>query len=189
MYNIDYSYVKKGIYFYSIFLFSGIFLLVLPYELKYNFGEDNNFILKIILPLFSMLFLFLGGINIIKTCKRIKRIKKLNNVGKLYKNIPYHLEDTGGKIGNNVIVKPVIEFICDNGIRKVLAGDARFDFKINDNDGFIDMIIDLDDMTNYFMDYEINRIGGNREDDYYKHADGKVSNISIESSINPEDPM
>lgn len=39
--------------------------------------------------------------------------------------------------------------------------------KIYDKDGYVDMIIDKEDPKNNIIELEINRIGGNRKEDYY----------------------
>ena len=58
-----------------------------------------------------------------------------------------------------------IEYITDKGekitLTKVLNG------KTYDKDGYVDMIIDKEDPKNNIIELEINRIGGNRKEDYY----------------------
>lgn len=117
--------------------------------------------------LFPMVFIVLGLVNIIKINKRIKLIYELNQKGKLVKNLPYHLENTGMVINDVPIQRPVVEYTLASGSNITLHGDPRHDRKWTDEDGMVDLVIDESNPNNYFIDFEINRLSGNLPSDYY----------------------
>lgn len=97
----------------------------------------------------------------------IKKIKELNKYGKLVKNLPYRLEKTGMSSNNIPIQRIVIDYILPNGETITLYGDARHDNKLCDDDGKVDLLIDENNLDNYYIDFEINRLSGNLPEDYY----------------------
>lgn len=118
--------------------------------------------------LFPLIFFLIGLFGILSKNKRIKVILDLNNKGKLVKNLPYRLERTGTVVNNRPVLRPVIDYKLPNGSLVTLYGDGRFDFKESDEDGKVDLLIDEQNPSNYYIDFEINRLSGNREEDYFK---------------------
>lgn len=242
MYDIDTSNVKKGIKFFLMFLFAGVFLLgillailimniinyksldseIVPNHIEINTYKDsdgdtmyspiyyynirgkeykcssqggssimpstknrkvyfdsknptrcmtdysrgNN---KLILLFLLLPIVFIGTAvyNIIKVNKRIKLINDLNTTGKLVKNLPYRLENTGMSVNGIQIQKPVVDYTLPSGTTITLQGDPRHDKKVADKDGMVDLVIDEANPNNYFIDFEINRLSGNLPTDYY----------------------
>lgn len=138
---------------------------------EYSKSGNKIFLIFLVLPI---AFITLGIINIKKVNKRIKTINELNKTGKLVKNLPYRLEDSNFKVNNVTIQKPVIDYTLPNGVTVTLHGDTRFDRKVFDADGMVDLVIDENHPENYFLDFEINRLTGNLPTDYYK---GNINNI------------
>lgn len=130
--------------------------------------EENkiNYILLlfVILPLGAIVS---SIINFRKINKRLDVIKRLNQTGKLVKNLPYHLVDTGIIVNNRNIKKIVVDYTLPSGSIVKLSSDFRYDNKTSDSDGLVDLVIDEKDCSNYFIDFEINRITGNLKEDYY----------------------
>ncbi len=116
------------------------------------------------------IFIPIAIVNIIGINKRIKEIQELNIKGKLIKNLPYRLEDTNVSINEIPLKRIVVDYKLPNGEIKTLYGDTRHDGKLQDEDGMVDVLIDEYNPDNYFIDYEINRLSGNREEDYYKET-------------------
>lgn len=137
---------------------------------EYSKSGNKIFLIFLVLPI---AFITLGIINIKKVNKRIKTINELNKAGKLVKNLPYRLEDSNFKVNNVTIQKPVIDYTLPNGVTVTLHGDTRFDRKVFDADGMVDLVIDESHPENYFIDFEINRLTGNLPTDYYK---GTINN-------------
>ena len=69
----------------------------------------------------------------------------------------------------------------ENGVTITLHGDTRFDRKVFDADGMADLVIDESHPENYFIDFEINRLTGNLQGDYYK---GNVNNVTNTNQSN-----
>ena len=126
--------------------------------------SDNKFLLFMVIPISSIV---IAVVNIMKANKRIKEILKLNQTGKLIKNLPYRLEDTGTVINGVEIQRPVVEYVLPSGDRKTF-----------DSDGMVDLLIDENNPENYFIDFEINRINGNLPQDYYQQNSQSISDNS-----------
>ena len=137
-----------------------------PKDCMTEYSKKNNKMFFIILA-FSLILLIIGLINIMKINKRIRIIDVLNQKGKLVKNLPYQLENTGVVINDVPIQRPVVEYTLDSGSTITLHGDPRHDRKWSDEDGMVDLVIDESNPNNYFIDFEINRLSGNLPSDYY----------------------
>ena len=137
---------------------------------EYSKNSNNLLLIGVLLPIIFVIF---GVINIHKVNKRLKTIIDLNMNGKLIKNLPYHMEDTGMVLNNVKIFKPVVEYTLPSGSTIILQGDARHDGKVFDDDGLMDLLIDENNPSNYFIDFEINRLSGNLPTDYYN---GNINN-------------
>lgn len=131
---------------------------------KYEIANKNVYIFFIIAFCVPVIIFV---IEILKIMKRVKVIKKLNKTGKLVKNIPYTLQETGASTYKGTIYKPVINYVLSNGITVKLYGDSRYDYKVSDEDGMVDLVIDENNPDIYFIDFEINRLTGNLPSDYY----------------------
>lgn len=130
----------------------------------YSRGNNKWILLFLLLPI---VFIGTAVYNIIKVNKRIKLINELNTTGKLVKNLPYRLENTGMSINGVQIQRPVVDYTLPSGTTITLQGDPRHDKKVADKDGMVDLIIDEANPNNYFIDFEINRLSGNLPTDYY----------------------
>lgn len=130
----------------------------------YSRGNNKWILLFLLLPI---VFIGTAVYNIIKVNKRIKLINNLNTTGKLVKNLPYRLENTGMSFNGIQIKKPVVDYTLPSGTTITLQGDPRHDKKVADKDGMVDLIIDEANPNNYFIDFEINRLSGNLPTDYY----------------------
>ena len=130
----------------------------------YSRGNNKWILLFLLLPI---VFISVAVYNIIKVNKRIKLINELNTTGKLVKNLPYRLENTGMSVNGVQIQRPVVDYTLPSGTTITLQGDPRHDKKVADKDGMVDLIIDEANPNNYFIDFEINRLSGNLPTDYY----------------------
>ena len=105
---------------------------------------------------------------IVKSKEALKRIAILNKSGKLVKNIPYKIEDTNTTVNGVQGIRIVIDYALPNGSMVTLKGDPRYDGMTSDADGMVDLVIDENNPDIHFIDFEINRISGNRPEDYFK---------------------
>jgi len=132
---------------------------------EYSKSSNNILLFVLILPI---LFIVIAVINILKINKRVKKILELNQKGKLVKNLPYRLENTGTVINGVPIQRPVIDYTLSSGTTVTLYGDPRSDKKLYDEDGVVDLLIDESNPDYYYIDFEINRLSGNLPQDYFQ---------------------
>lgn len=120
-----------------------------------EYDNNTSFItyLVLIIPIVSII---LAISNFIKTNKRVKKIKYLAEHGTLYKGLRYRLEPTGMQVNNRDILAPVIDFTLPNGSILRIKGDPIMNGKMADQDGLMDLLIDLNDPNNNYVDFEIN---------------------------------
>lgn len=109
--------------------------------------------LSILLPI---IFIYVGVKGLVKISDRLKKIKKLTQNGKLIKGLPYTMESTGMEMGGRAIMAPTVKYTLANGTILNLRGDPRFDHKQIDTDGLVDLVIDENDLNNYYIDFDIN---------------------------------
>ncbi len=145
-----------------------------PSRCMSEYSESNITLLSLIM-IAPALFGIVGIVLLTKVNKRIKSIKELNERGKLVKNLPYTLENTGTIINGVAIQRPVVSYKLPTGIMVSLYGEPRYDQKTSDDDGMVDILIDENNPDNYFVDFEINRLSGNRPSDYYEKPDNDSS--------------
>lgn len=138
-----------------------------PSDCMTQYSKSGNYIMLLFLFL-PIIFILIAVINIRKVNKRVKLILELNQKGKLIKNLPYRLENTGMIVNNVPIQRPVVDYMLSSGATITLYGDARHDKKHFDADGMVDLLIDENNMDNYYIDFEINRLSGNLPQDYYQ---------------------
>ena len=124
--------------------------------------------------LIPCVFIMVGTFLLLSTNKHIKTVLNLNQTGKLVKGLPYHLEDSNIEINGRRLQQPVVDYNL-NGSMLTLKGDPRYDYKDSDEDGKVDLLIDEQDPKNYFIDFEINRLSGNRSEDYYVDPNAPAS--------------
>lgn len=147
--------------------------------------KNNN---KMYVALFIPgIFVIIGLIGILKINKRVKAIKELNKKGKLIKNLHYELVDSNMSVNNITIKRPMVMYKLSTGVEIPLYGDPRHDKKHFDKDGLVDLVIDENNPTNYFIDFEINRLGGNLPSDYYVEPKKEVEEKIEDSYITNND--
>ena len=133
--------------------------------------QDSKFFNYIILIflIIPIIFIWIGVVNIRKINKRVKAILELNYTGKLIKNLPYRLENTNMTVNDVPIKRPVVDYTLSSGTHVTLYGDARHDGKQWDEDGMVDLLIDETNPDNYYIDFEINYLSGDYEQQYSEH--------------------
>jgi hypothetical protein len=77
-----------------------------------------------------------------KINKKIKALKELNMRGKLIKGLTYRLVDSHISINDVPLKVLVVDYTLPNGNKIELKGDSRFDRKLRDEDGLVDLLID-----------------------------------------------
>ena len=87
--------------------------------------------------------------------KTLDKCDYLERNGTLYKNLPYKMESTNMKFNKIPILRIVVDFKLPNGSVTVLKGNPRHDGRTGDEDSTIDVLIDLNNTDNYFVDFNI----------------------------------
>lgn len=148
-----------------------------PSDCMTEYSNTANYILLAFLIL-PITFIVFSVIYIRKISKRVRKVQELNQKGKLIKNLPYHLENTGMFVNGVSILRPVVDYLLPSGITIPLYGDPRHDGKVFDADGMVDLVIDENNPDNYFIDFNINRLTGNLPTDYFNTNSNLIQNNS-----------
>lgn len=119
---------------------------------QYDSKSSNMFFIFSFIPL---IFVIIGIVMMLKVRKKINRIKYLSQNGTLIKNLPYTLENTNISVNGRNLQAIAVNYTLPNGTTVHLVGEARYDYKTSDEDQLVDLLIDLNDPTNYFIDFNI----------------------------------
>lgn len=109
----------------------------------------------ILVVLFLSIFPTVGINGIINVKKRIVKVKELAKNGTLTKGIAYRLVGTGTKVNGRRIMALQIDYTLPSGKVITLTSDPRYDMKNSDEDGLVDLLIDMDNPDNYYIDFNI----------------------------------
>lgn len=195
MYDINLNIIKKGNKSYSIAIVFGVLFYLAAFSIMYlnrndptkvNFSTLDiytfEFVLIMLIPTLSII---VGISKIVANHKRLIVVEKLNKSGKLVKKLPYRIISSRNKINDNDIKQFVIDYTLPNGNRVELKSDPMFFGKLSDYDGCVDLVIDENNPKNYFIDLEINRLSGNRAEDYYNENKNlaDISNATQDSYL------
>ena len=178
MYDMKFDELRKGRISYLTSFILGlvvlIFILVPFFQVFFSDNVERAFkdfmandfpkLIAVFLYILASV-IFYGGMYYLKT-KKYLRAKKLNETGKLIKNVPYKLASSDTIKNGHMVMYPVVEYKTSNGEVLTLIGEPRYDLKDRDADGYIDIVIDEKDPKKCFMDFEINRLSGNLDSDY-----------------------
>ncbi len=104
----------------------------------------------------GILLLAVGLSNKKKFQKDIARINKLSKHGLLVKGMPYKVIDTGEFVLNKHYKCIEVNFKNSAGVEIPLYSETKYDIeeKMATNNT-VDLLIDKDDYSNYYIDYEI----------------------------------
>ena len=87
--------------------------------------------------------------------RSIKRIEKLAKTGILVKGMPYKLVNTGTMVMGRYYKCMEVKFKNSAGIEIPLYSETKYNDEEMKNDKTADLLIDPDDYSNYFIDFEI----------------------------------
>lgn len=111
----------------------------------------------VLISLFPLLFLGVGIYEIMRVNKRVKKAKYLAEHGTLFQGIPYTMEPSGYVINGRTLMTITIDYTLPNGTTLHLIGPPRHDNMTSDADRLVDLLIDLNDPDNYYIDFAITR--------------------------------
>ncbi len=123
-------------YFGLIFIIFSLFVLITPIKMIYTIGkaakDESN------------------GIN-----KDITKIKKLSQHGMLIKNLPYELVLDKKSNYYHPVYRIKVLYEIEKGRTLSLLSEPKYLTTLGREDGLVDLLIDPDDYSNYFIDFEI----------------------------------
>lgn len=109
----------------------------------------------IIMPLIMGFIVMCTCINLkIQTKKNIKRVEKLCKTGTLVKGLKYKLVNTGTMVAGHYYKCIEVKYKNANGVEIPIYSETKYDAD-KSKDETVDLLIDPDDYSNYFIDYEI----------------------------------
>lgn len=148
-YQIKTSNLKRSNFLGILFAFIGGIFTLMGLVMAFLMG------FLILFSLFGLIFLVIGLWLIKMNNDKVKKVERLAFTGVLIKNLNYELKKTG----NEVMGVPVyaIEVIYENetGVKIPLRSEPKYDGVLSRNDGTVDLLIDPNDISNYFIDFEI----------------------------------
>lgn len=139
-----------------------------PKVCKTRFKEP---FLNVVSMSYSFMIIFMTLIciyDMVFIINEIKRVKKLSKNAKLVKRIPYRKKVFFGYRSSSKYL--IIDYTLPNGNTIELEKNISiFSFAKTQKYNYVDLLIDENNTKNYYIDFEINRISGNLDSDYYNN--------------------
>ena len=160
MYDIVPSKAFKGLKYLMIFPLT--FPIILKLFIEAIKIKEIVVILVMFLFIAVYIYMFYYHINIM--FKKYKKLKYLNENGKLVKCLVYKItsqDDHQGILTQKINITYVSK---EHGELKLVGYRNNEE---HESDGYADIIIDEKNPKNYIIKFEINRKEGNRKEDYY----------------------
>ncbi len=129
-----------------------------------DFDGLENYIVPVIFIGFAILCIFpivslffKNSRKIISSSnKDIKRVKYLSKHGMLIKNLKYKIKPVNDHIqGNRTIYRIQIIYEIEKGKTMNFESEPKYLSALGRDDGTVDLLIDPNDYSNYFIDFEI----------------------------------
>ena len=143
-YKINLEYYKKKIIVSRI-----VILIFITMMLAILFGDSNSPVILFVLPLFGITIFQINAIRKLKAKKKVA--EKLAKYGILVKNIPYQVYT------NSQFEKCLkVSYKNSAGVEIPLISEPKHNLKEKmKKDDTADLLIDPEDYSNYFIDFEI----------------------------------
>lgn len=121
--------------------------------IKATLGVLFEFFPFILIGLIIIIFLVSSILNV---NKKIKGLEKLKHNGLLIKNLKFDCVQDKTKIFSKEPIYALrVIYKNANGIAIPLTSETKYNKKITKKDKTVDLLIDIDDITNYHIDFEI----------------------------------
>lgn len=140
-----------------------------PNECLTDYEKNNSRWLLLIL-LFPVIFITIGGVILLKNIKKTKIMKQLATNGILVKGIPYELVYTNITVNGRSIQAISINYKFPDGSVRNLKGLPLYKINMHNYDsGLCDLLYDPSNYDNYYIDFEIGLTGvGTPHVEHYK---------------------
>ena len=106
---------------------------------------------------FAGVFFAIGFGGAKKAFKRLKDLKKLRISGTLVRDLPYELVPSNTYVNGVNIPRIKVKYTLPNG-KELTLKSAPLMYGANDEDGDVDLLIDLDNPSNYYIAFSIAKI-------------------------------
>ena len=160
MYKIDRTNLKKERNFKIKFALTGLmffgvitFFIILDMLSGKSNGNPITGLFLIFLTCAPLIWVGRDGVK--KYKEKMAKYDYLEQHGKLERGLKYSLQRSGMAVMGRPIMKIVVDYKLTSGSIVQLSGDGRFDHRIADWDGLVDLLIDPYDPTNYYLDFHI----------------------------------
>ena len=160
--NLDsyYHEIKKA----KIFKFIGYFFAILTvflilYSIGYNF-DKGIMLITLTMDAFylgmAVFFIKIGSSQEKDIKQDIKKAEKLSKTGMLIKNLDYEILYIGVQAN---VTKPVYQikvvYVNQTGVKVPFISNAKYDSIPTSSTGTADLLVDPNDFSNYYIDFEI----------------------------------
>ena len=156
-YKINTENFKKSLKIANIFVIIGLVLIIQPilFTLPFLFLGFTDALMFIPFEGTIGLIMFLIAYSNKKKLKKsLKRALKLAKTGMLVKGMKYKEINTGTMVAGKYYKCIEVKFTNSAGVEIPLYSETKYDAEIK-NPETVDLLIDPDDYSNYFIDYEI----------------------------------
>ena len=170
MYDINTKETKNNLKICVFYIFILIFFILIIFVslLSENIGHTTEATVLVSIIVIGFVAVFIKIIiDLIGIIKILNIIKRLQKRGKLFKNVPFCVD-----FKNNHFV--TVTFRLSNGNIESFTRKFLFYDKKIDSERFIDILLDENNIRDYYIDFNINRIGGNLKEDYYIEDDNDM---------------
>ena len=157
-YKLDMSNLKKSKKTATIFIWVGIAIIVFSilFGIPFIFFGIDYVIFGIVPGAFIGILMIIIALSNRRNINRsIKRINKLVKTGILVKGMPYKLIDTGTMVMGHYYKCMEVKYKNSAGIEIPLYSETKYNDEEKKYDKTADLLIDPDDYSNYFIDFEI----------------------------------
>lgn len=147
----------------TIFLSISVVTLLTFGSASLIFSSEIGFLSFGFLPfIIDIPFIIIGffilklGLNLNKKHKeKLRKVKNLAHNGILIKNLNYTVKKTGTIINGQPVYCIEVIYENANGTKIPLTSEGKYDGRLSRGDGTVDLLIDPNDTSNYFIDFEI----------------------------------
>ncbi len=156
-YKINVGNYKKSLRTANIFVIIGVVLIIAPLIFLLPFlllGFGEALLLAPFEAVIGIIMLCVALSSKRKTKKSMNRANKLAKTGMLVKGIQYKEVNTGTMVMGKYYKCIEVKFKNSAGVEIPLYSETKYDADIK-NPETVDLLIDPNDYSNYFIDYEI----------------------------------
>ena len=156
-YKINIENYKKSLRTANIFVVIGIVLIIAPLVFSLPFlllGMGDVLLMLPFEAIIGIVMICVASSSKKKIKKSIKRANKLAKIGLLVKGMQYKEINTGTMVMGKYYKCIEVNFKNSAGVEIPLYSETKYDADIK-NPETVDLLIDPDDYSNYFIDYEI----------------------------------